>query len=161
MSEKTTIEVSLETWQRLNARKDRPGESFDDVIAELLEHDRDGGDRDTSDVGGQEHADLASDHDRDVELVDELEPELAAALEEWEPQGEIRRERAERAAHRAVSWLVAQDGPRKRRQFTRALAAESELSERVWWERAVQPALRFLADRDLVEYRPGYHDYSA
>jgi len=31
----TTVEVSINTWKGLNARKD-PGESFDDVISELL-----------------------------------------------------------------------------------------------------------------------------
>lgn len=34
--EKTNIEVAEETWQQLNARKTRPGTSFDDVIQELL-----------------------------------------------------------------------------------------------------------------------------
>jgi len=36
MTDKTTVEVSLETWRRLNERKESPGESFDDVIDGLL-----------------------------------------------------------------------------------------------------------------------------
>jgi len=36
MSSTTTIEVSVDTWQRLNSQK-RPGETFDDVIQELVE----------------------------------------------------------------------------------------------------------------------------
>ncbi len=34
--DKTTIEVSGDTWTRLNRRK-QPGQSFDDVIKEVLE----------------------------------------------------------------------------------------------------------------------------
>lgn len=34
--EKTTIEISTVNWRRLNRRK-RPGESFNDVVDELLE----------------------------------------------------------------------------------------------------------------------------
>lgn len=34
MAEKTTIELSAENWQWLNAQK-RPGESFDDVLSRL------------------------------------------------------------------------------------------------------------------------------
>jgi predicted CopG family antitoxin len=33
---KTKISVSGETWQRLNARKREPGETFDDVVQRLL-----------------------------------------------------------------------------------------------------------------------------
>jgi len=36
MSSTTTIEVSVDTWQQLNRQK-RPGETFDDVIQELVE----------------------------------------------------------------------------------------------------------------------------
>jgi predicted CopG family antitoxin len=32
----TKISVSGETWQRLNARKREPGETFDDVVQRLL-----------------------------------------------------------------------------------------------------------------------------
>lgn len=34
--ESTTIQVSINTWQRLSFRKE-PGDSFDDVITELLD----------------------------------------------------------------------------------------------------------------------------
>jgi len=35
--EKTNIEVYRETWQELNMLKERPGDSFDDVINRLIE----------------------------------------------------------------------------------------------------------------------------
>ncbi|WP_255455265.1 hypothetical protein [Natrialba sp. INN-245] len=38
-SDTTTIQVSKETWRQLNVRKD-PGETFDDVVQQLLESDR-------------------------------------------------------------------------------------------------------------------------
>lgn len=41
--ETTTIELSRENWQRLNERKRRPGESFNDVLDRLLT-ERSGGD---------------------------------------------------------------------------------------------------------------------
>lgn len=33
----TSIRIKVETWRRLKDRKDRPNESFDDVIRELLD----------------------------------------------------------------------------------------------------------------------------
>ena len=35
----TTVKVSRETWQDLNSRK-TPGDSFDDIIRELIEQDQ-------------------------------------------------------------------------------------------------------------------------
>lgn len=37
MSETTTITVSKATWRELNKRRNEPSDTFDDVIAELLE----------------------------------------------------------------------------------------------------------------------------
>ena len=36
MADTTTLQVSKDTWKRLNARKE-PGETFDDVITRLLD----------------------------------------------------------------------------------------------------------------------------
>lgn len=33
----TSIRIKVDTWQRLNARKDKPNQSFDDVINDLLD----------------------------------------------------------------------------------------------------------------------------
>lgn len=33
----TTIQVSMDTWRRLNARKQGPNETFDDVLQRLLD----------------------------------------------------------------------------------------------------------------------------
>ena len=57
----TTIQISRETWARLNAEKENPGDSFDDVIQRLLAEDGSssesagGGDGGTSD-GDQQAA---------------------------------------------------------------------------------------------------------
>jgi len=37
MSETTSIKISLETWQELNARKRSPSDTYDDVVARLVE----------------------------------------------------------------------------------------------------------------------------
>lgn len=37
MSETTTIEVTVETWQELNQRKQGPSDTFDAVITRLLD----------------------------------------------------------------------------------------------------------------------------
>lgn len=36
MSEKTTVQISVETWRALTGLKDKPGDSIDDVIARLI-----------------------------------------------------------------------------------------------------------------------------
>lgn len=40
--ETTTIEISRENWQRLNERKRRPGESFNEVLDRMLADDSSG-----------------------------------------------------------------------------------------------------------------------
>ncbi|WP_449329041.1 DUF7557 family protein [Salinigranum rubrum] len=42
--EKTNIEVYRETWRRLNHLKERPGDSFDDVINRLIDSYQNKGD---------------------------------------------------------------------------------------------------------------------
>lgn len=37
MSETTAIRVSKDTWRRLSALKSDPGQSFDDIVTELLD----------------------------------------------------------------------------------------------------------------------------
>lgn len=37
MSDTTTIQVSMDTWKRLNARKQGPNDTFDDVLQRLLD----------------------------------------------------------------------------------------------------------------------------
>jgi hypothetical protein len=37
--EKTTIKVTKETWKLLNDRKTEPGQTYDDVVQELLDED--------------------------------------------------------------------------------------------------------------------------
>ena len=165
MAERTTVEVSLETWKRLNERKNRPGESFDEVIAELLDSADD--DPDGGGGGGDEESDTSDDaptssggEDEFDELDLESDRNMLDILEDWEPGHDVNDERARAAAERAVAWLEEQDGPRTKQEFIDALATESELSDRIWWERAVRPALRELVDHKLIEYRAGHHDYS-
>ena len=41
MADSTTIQVSMDTWQRLNARKTGPDDTFDKVIERLLDETED------------------------------------------------------------------------------------------------------------------------
>jgi len=56
----TTIQISRETWARLNSEKENPGDSFDDVIQRLLAEDESAseseGDGDGSSDGGRQAA---------------------------------------------------------------------------------------------------------
>lgn len=36
MGDTTTIEISVETWQELNQRKENPSDTFDNVVRRLL-----------------------------------------------------------------------------------------------------------------------------
>lgn len=38
-AQETTIRIKRDTWARLNSRRQRPGESFDDVVRQLLDHE--------------------------------------------------------------------------------------------------------------------------
>lgn len=40
----TTIKVSRETWQRLTRRKKRPGDTYDEIVTELLNEVREDAD---------------------------------------------------------------------------------------------------------------------
>lgn len=84
---------------------------------------------------------------------------IGDALAGWDPDTETPVETAHAQTRRAAEWLRESGLRHKRTAFVDALADGSSLSGRVWWERAVQPGLRHLADAGLVEYRPGYHDY--
>lgn len=46
MADSTTIQIDVETWQALSARK-QPGDSFDDVIQRLLTDERNDGNRES------------------------------------------------------------------------------------------------------------------
>jgi hypothetical protein len=82
------------------------------------------------------------------------------ALAGWEPDTQADAKSARAQTRRAVEYLREHAPERfKAGELKEALAGESSFSPRHWWERAVQPGLKHLADRGLVEYRAGYHDY--
>ena len=95
------------------------------------------------------------------ESVRDAPDDVEALLAEWTPGTQANDDRARRETVRAYRWLSEQSEPQKRSEIVAACAGDSELGERSWWERAVQPGLRHLAEKDFVEYRSGHHDYSA
>ena len=131
-----TIKVDEEVWRHLTLQKS-PGDSFNDVLRREL-----GLDDDTEQI----------DSGARTEDVDAL-------LADWTPDTDANARRARDQTAQAVAWLRAQDGPRTRCEIVAAVN-DSDLSDRGWWERAVQPGLRWLAEQGVVEYRSGYHDYA-
>lgn len=85
--------------------------------------------------------------------------DIEAVLETWQPDTEADAMRARGESIRAFEWLAEQDEPKKRAEIVDAVN-NTELSNRSWWERHVQPGLRRLAKAGAVEYRSGHHDYS-
>jgi len=91
--------------------------------------------------------------------VDDAPDDVEALLSEWTPGTQANDDRARGETVRAYRWLAEQSEPMKRSEIVAACAGDSELGERTWWERAVQPGLRYLTEHGMVEYRQGYHDY--
>ena len=90
----------------------------------------------------------------------ESDADLDGALAEWEPDTEADAKTA-RAQTRRTAEYLREHAPERftRSDLVDALADGSALGERSWWERAVRPGLRRLAEAGLVEYRAGHHDY--
>lgn len=110
MAEKTSIEVSLETWQNLNQRKRRPGESFDDVIQRLLTDEPDSDTRTAEEPRDEPDTradtltpeDVAARVGEAVGLKDERERSLAAGLRYLRNEGEAQTSEIVAAAYSAV-----------------------------------------------------------
>jgi len=87
---------------------------------------------------------------------DELEipTALDAALDRWDPSTGIDPAVTRAQTRRAAECLAATGDPLRRTELVDALADGSTLDAATWWERAVDPGLRYLADADLVAYRP-------
>jgi len=87
-------------------------------------------------------------------------PGLDDALTGWDPDTKADAKTARAQTRRAAAYLREHAPERfKRGELQAALAEESSLGARFWWERAVHPGLRHLADQGLIEYRAGHHDY--
>lgn len=85
---------------------------------------------------------------------------LDDALAGWGPDTDANAKSARAQARRTAEYLRDHAPERfKAGELKDALAGESSFSPRHWWERAVQPGLKYLADAGLVEYRDGHHDY--
>jgi len=96
----------------------------------------------------------------DLSPSESTTPVLDDVLGRWEPDTQADGESARGQTRRTVEFLRDHAPDRfKAGELKDELADESSFSPRHWWERAVQPGLRYLSDCDLVEYRAGHHDY--
>ena len=78
--------------------------------------------------------------------------EIGDALDGWEPDAEADARMARSQTRRAAEHLRSVGEYRRAGDLKDALAEDSTLGARTWWERAVRPGLNHLADAGLVEY---------
>jgi len=71
---KTNIEVFLDTWSRLKDRKERPGDSFDDVINRALDEIEDDADEEAENRTNEADAQEQVPEDPIEEILDEWGP---------------------------------------------------------------------------------------
>ena len=129
-----TIEADEEVWRHLQVRKN-PGDSMNDVLRREL------------------GLDAAEPRDADT-----LPDALAAAIDAYEPSGDVATQTARTALRDAVTWLRDHDGPAKKAAIV-AGAKPVDVSEQQWWARAARPGLAALAEQGLVE-RPTTKTYA-
>jgi polyhydroxyalkanoate synthesis regulator phasin len=127
----TTVPVSDEVWSELMRRKKR-GDTFDDVLRDLLGLDDDS-------TGG-------------------VDDEIGALIDEWVPDGEVATSTAREALREAVVWLQEYEGRATKSDIV-AGAHDGETSLEQWWSRSAQPGLAYLAEKGVVE-RPTSKSYS-
>jgi len=77
---------------------------------------------------------------------------IGDALDGWEPDTDGNPRTARAQTRNAAEWLRSKGEYRRAGEFRDALAGDSTLSTRTWWEKHVRPGLNHLADRGLVEY---------
>ena len=80
----------------------------------------------------------------------------------WEPSTDANAEIARAQTRRTAEHLQDHAPERfKKSEIQNALAGDSTLNKSHWWEHAVRPGIRQLAEAEppLVEYRVEYHDY--
>lgn len=77
---------------------------------------------------------------------------IGDALDGWNPDTQANARIARAQTRRVAEHLRSVGEYRRKSELVDALAGESTLGDRTWWERAVRPGLGRLADRDLVEY---------
>ena len=80
-------------------------------------------------------------------------------LADWEPQTDANAERARAETQRVLDWLRETGGRHSRREIVDGVGPEE--GDDYWWRAVVRPGLSELADRGVVEYRAGHHDYKA
>lgn len=140
MTNTTTIQIDIETWQQLNAQK-QPGDSFDDVIRDLLNQN------------------VAYGNDR--ERI-EADGKIATLIWEWEPgrSAEEREERRE-VGFEALKWLREQEVA-TRSDFIDALYREynpANVKKRGWWRNSVRPILNIARERGIVQFEEGSKEW--
>ena len=132
-----TIEADEQVWRHLQVRKN-PGDSMNDVLRREL---------------GLDDDDEPAEPDADT-----LPDALAAAIDAWQPSGDVATQTARTALRDAVTWLRDHEGAAKKAAIV-AGAKPADVSDQQWWARAARPGLAALAERGLVD-RPTTKTYA-
>lgn len=122
----TTIEISVENWQRLNGRK-RPGESFNDVVSRLL----DGPD----DSSGETVADLG-----EVDFPSSRDPE------DCEAAVQAARDHLRENGPSTMREIVGTVMPEHPIGYDVPQLESGERYRGSWWRKIVKPGLEALPD---------------
>jgi hypothetical protein len=89
----------------------------------------------------------------EIDATDAAGPDpIGDALDGWEPEADANPRTARAQTRAAAEWLRSEGEYRRAGEFRDALASDSTLAERTWWDRHVRPGLNHLADAGLVEY---------
>jgi len=83
---------------------------------------------------------------------------LAAAIDAWQPEGDVATQTARTALRDAVTWLRDHEGAAKKAAIV-AGAKPADVSDQQWWARAARPGLAALAEQGLVD-RPTTKTYA-
>jgi predicted CopG family antitoxin len=155
--ETTTIQIRIETWQALNARK-LPNDSFDDVIQELLQDDTEhSSTADIATVESQANTEGAESNPEPIQTPDDAPDRINEA--------------DARAAIEAAVQFVQENGGATMREIVLAVMPKHPLGydpdsdrERIgdpdqrnrstWWRKVVKPA---LSSHPQIE-KPAPHD---
>ena len=162
----TTIEIKMDTWQELNQRKSRPGESFDDVIKELLLLAE--ADDAHSDESPTEPRELQPHEQEQLEVeaddpVDKLYRTMTDALRDFDVglQSGTRDERVE-AVVQAALLLRRENRELRKADFVDTLYPEHQFTDESaenWWTETIRKGLTMLIENtDCVE-KSGRYGY--
>jgi len=91
--------------------------------------------------------------------ADTSQDDSDSLLADWEPQTDANAARVREETQRVVEWLSETGGRHSKAEIVESVGPDD--GKDYWWRAVVRPGLGELAERGVVEYRAGHHDYKA